>query len=62
MVLDGTHEHILGSVCGNNCPMEYLCCWPGDTNVIVHIRWMIPFFKLYLQDAQEYACRQNEVC
>ena len=54
-MLGGNHEHILGSACGNNCPMEYLCCWPGDTNVMVHIRWMIPFFKLYLQDAQEYA-------
>lgn len=29
VVLRSGHAHILGSVCGNNCPMDLICCWPG---------------------------------
>ena len=29
VVLRSGHQHILGSMCGNSCPMDLLCCWPG---------------------------------
>ena len=54
VVLQG-NPHILGSLCGNNCPFDPVCCIPGITNVITHIPWMTAFFKLYLQDKREYA-------
>ena len=55
VVLREGHEHILGSLCGNDCPMNPGCCWPGYTNMMVHIKWMVPFFKLYLMDELKYA-------
>ena len=47
--------HIQGSLCGNSCPFDPVCCIPGITNVVSHIRWMTPFFKLHLLDQVEYA-------
>ena len=37
VILEGS-EHIRGSLCGNDCPFDPICCIPGITNVVVHIK------------------------